>query len=859
MIEISLALGLILPALVLGLVLGRLRWLDAALPRLFRQLPSPADMLAGVPISILVTDATAPDYPIVFVNDCFVDMTDHPASELLGRNARLLQGDDRNQPARDGIRTALAQGHAHTARLRNYRKDGTLIWLEVRLAPFRDRNGRITHYIGVQTDVTADVAAEQRLREHQCQQYELAQLAQLSVQTHDLDEILDAALKMLGRVLDVPLTGVIEHITEADAFQLRAGTGWQAGIVGRTTVAPPEDSPEVLAFRTRQTVIVDDIGNDERFGPQQLYRRHAIDSSILAVIWTDAEPWGLLGVLAPSRNRFDQMDAEFLQSTAALVGHAITRARHARQLAEHGAFLDAIVRDNADAIVTIDSHGTIVSANPAVGPMLGHDPKDLLGKSVAVLMSEADARHHDRYIERFLAGGPASVIGVGREVRARHKSGDLVTVDLSVSETVVEGRRLFVGTLRDLSQRHAMRQQLIQAQKMEAIGQLTGGVAHDFNNLLTVILSNLTSLVEQAATDQQRELLGETLDAAQRGSTLTHQLLAFARQQPLMPRKLDVNALVTDLERLLVRTLGESYVLTADLPAGLWPCNLDAGQLEAALLNLAVNARDAMPEGGNIHFSTANVVLDAESCAHDEDLIPGRYVVLAVSDNGSGMSPEVVANAFEPFFTTKPFGQGSGLGLSMVFGFVKQTGGHVKLTSTLGSGTEVRLFLPAAATKTVAAGTPSPTAGVTEAATEFAQPSRPSTTAAQPTATRILMVEDDPLVSASTRRMLERLGFEPTLAGNAREAIAHLESGAEFDLLFTDVVMPGDMNGRELAEVAHALKPDMAVLFTSGYTNQTIFSDGELSSGITFLQKPYTRATLADTINKALARDASSE
>jgi len=309
---------------------------------------------------------------------------------------------------------------------------------------------------------------------------------------------------------------------------------------------------------------------------------------------------------------------------------------------------------------------------------------------------------------------------------------------------------------------------------------------------------------------------------------------------------------VTDLERLLVRTLGETYVLTSAQAADLWPCNLDAGQLEAALLNLAVNARDAMPEGGSIHFSTANVVQDAEACARDPELTPGRYVVIGVTDTGPGMPPDVIANAFEPFFTTKPFGQGSGLGLSMVFGFVKQTGGHVKLASPPGQGTAVRLFLPAAAEDSAPAeaAVPVPPAGLPDQA-ERAE--RAMATVEQPSGpTRILMVEDDPLVSTSTRRMLERLGFEPSLASNATEAIAHLERGAEFDLLFTDVVMPGEMNGRELAEVARRLRPDMAVLFTSGYTDQTVFTAGELSSGISFLQKPYTRAMLADTIRAAL-------
>lgn len=802
--------------------------------------PPAADaILAALPVSVSVADAAATDLPLVFVNDRFVELTGTPVSQAVGRNARFLQGSDRDQAARADIRTALAEGRSHQTRLRNYREDGSPFWTALHLAPLRDATGRPSHFVGVHLDITEQVETEQRLRDRQQQQFALAAIAQRSVEVDDLAILFEETLAMLGRVLAVKLAGVIEHESATDTFRLCAGIGWQPGIVGRSTTRPSRESPEVLAFASRQTVVVHDIEQDERFGPQPVYDRHGIRSSLSSVIWAGGEPWGLLGALAEEPNRFRTSHIEFVQATAVLLGHAIARHQQTRQMEADRGLLDAIVSSSADAIVTLDRRGTITSANPAVQRMFGYPPHALLGQPIERLLpADGSLGHPDPPQARpdFRDPGPG---GATVELEARHQLGHSVPVEVSLTRAQVGDERLGVLTLRDLTQRQAMQQQLFHAQKMEAIGQLTGGVAHDFNNLLTVILSNLGTLLEQSMDEEARQLIDETVSAAARGSTLTHRLLAFSRQQPLAPRRIDVNELVAGLQRLLARTFGESHQVNFEPAPDLWPCNVDPGHLEAALLNLAVNARDAMPRGGRLTIRTANGVLDAEDCREDDELQPGSYVSITVADTGTGMSPEVMANAFEPYFTTKPFGQGSGLGLSMVFGFVKQSGGHVRLRSELEAGTEVTLFLPRA------------WIAVTSHGDSESERSEPEAAAVDHAPVRILMVEDDPLVGGSTRRMLEHEGYAVSLVTDGPKALALIDTAERFDLLFTDMVMPGEMNGRDLTAAIHERQPDMPVLITSGYADTDLFGDPTTRSG--FLQKPYSRAALVNAIRKALA------
>lgn len=392
-----------------------------------------------------------------------------------------------------------------------------------------------------------------------------------------------------------------------------------------------------------------------------------------------------------------------------------------------------------------------------------------------------------------------------------------------------------VGSMMDVTDSVQMDERLRQAQKLEAVGQLTGGVAHDFNNLLTVILGNAELLTEQLTDQQQLRILAEmTATAAERGAELTNRLLAFSRRQPLDPRNVNVNKLLQNMDSLLRRTLQENIDIETVYAGGLWLSEVDPGQLEGALLNLAINARDAMPDGGKLTIETGNTLLDeAYADGHDE-VKPGQYVMVSVSDTGTGMSSDIVNQAFEPFFTTKQIGKGSGLGLSMVFGFAKQSGGHVKIYSEIGEGSTIKLYLPRAEStgNSVYDGHLAPQ---TEGGSE-----------------NILLVEDDPLVRDHVTSQLKALGYQIHTAGNADEAHDILKLMSNIDLLFTDIVMPGTMNGRQLADLARQLRPGIKVLFTSGYTENAIVHHGRLDRGVHLLNKPYRRQELAAKVRKVL-------
>lgn len=392
-----------------------------------------------------------------------------------------------------------------------------------------------------------------------------------------------------------------------------------------------------------------------------------------------------------------------------------------------------------------------------------------------------------------------------------------------------------VGTCQDIHDRRVLEEQLHWAQRLESIGQLTGGVAHDFNNLLTVILGNAESLSERLSADGANAALSKMiLSAAERGAQLTQRLLAFARRQALDPRAVDVNELVTEMEAMLRRTLGEHIEIECRRGEGLWTALVDPVQLESGLLNLCINSRDAMPAGGRLTIETANVLLDDDYARQHADVRAGQYVMLAVSDTGVGIAAENLQRVFEPFFTTKGKGEGTGLGLAMVYGFCKQSGGHVNLYSEPGQGTTVRLYLPR----------------LTGVASEAPiRQDRPEVVGGTEI---VLLVEDDDLVRRFASEQLIGLGYRVILARNGAEALERLRSSEPVDLLFTDVVMPG-MSGRLLAQEALKLRPALKVLYTSGYTENAIVHQGRLDPGVNLLAKPYRRDELARKIREALA------
>ncbi|MBO9582003.1 MAG: CHASE3 domain-containing protein [Sphingobium sp.] len=389
-----------------------------------------------------------------------------------------------------------------------------------------------------------------------------------------------------------------------------------------------------------------------------------------------------------------------------------------------------------------------------------------------------------------------------------------------------------------IAQRAQAESQVRQLQKMEAVGQLTGGIAHDFNNMLAIITGSL----DLARLRLKRDDVGATLkcidnaqEGAQRAASLTAQLLAFARSQPLEPRIIEPNRLVGSMSELLRRTLGERIEIETVLADGLWRVNADPAQIESALVNLAVNARDAMPDGGKLTIETANSELDDRYARTHEDVRPGQYVMLSVTDTGTGMPQDVIDRAFEPFFTTKDVGRGTGLGLSQVFGFVKQSNGHLKIYSELGKGTTVRVYLPRYVGDA--------------ASTELRE--RDESIMRAVDGEVILVAEDDAEVRAMTVGMLAELGYRVIETGSGAEALAMLEKGGEVTLLFTDIVMPG-MTGRELAEKAIAIRPSLKLLYTTGYTRNSIVHNGMVDQGIAFIQKPFALFGLSRKLREVI-------
>ena len=499
------------------------------------------------------------------------------------------------------------------------------------------------------------------------------------------------------------------------------------------------------------------------------------------------------------------------------------RARLAERLVE-------TMESVGDAIFTLDRDWCFRYLNGHAELVLERKRADLLGRNVWDEFPAARGSEFQQQYERC----------VRDRIRVRFQAefGPLGKLFEVTAYPVEDGLAVY---FHDVTEERRLAEQLEQVQRMDSLGQLTGGVAHDFNNLLTVILGNAELLAEAETGElppQAREMVEMIGNAARRGAEMTQRLLTFARKQTLEPEPTDLNLLLRQRASMLERALGEQVRLTQVPGEALWPAMVDTGRLEAALLNMAVNARHAMPGGGTFTLATSNVVLDEDDAAQHIGLRAGDYVMLAVSDDGNGMLPAVLARVFEPFFTTKEVGQGTGLGLAMVYGFARQSHGHVAIESQVGCGTTIRLYLPRASERHPAA---SPTV-----------PARAMPRSAQ--GERILLVEDDDMVRAFSRSQVALLGYRVLEASSGPQALALLAAHPDVALLFTDVVMSGGMSGVQLAEAARALRPGLPVLYTSGYTENAI-SDEELVEGnALLLGKPFDRAALADKLQQALNR-----
>jgi two-component system cell cycle sensor histidine kinase/response regulator CckA len=509
------------------------------------------------------------------------------------------------------------------------------------------------------------------------------------------------------------------------------------------------------------------------------------------------------------------------------------RRRAEAALRESEARYRRIIETTNEGVMMLDASNLAIFANRRMGALLGYEPAELLGLSIFDLAHETSRAALAHHLEQ------PSQDAVGRQIETRlvrKDQGDLWVLLDSTPLLDDDGRP--TGTLvmvMDVTQRRLLEDQLRQAQKMEAVGRLAGGVAHDFNNLLSVILSYTNMVIGGLKSgDPIRADLEEVEKAGERARELTHQLLAFSRKQVIEPRHLDLNHVIREMERMVRRLLGESFDLSLLTDHKLGTVFADPGQVEQIVMNLVVNARDAMPEGGKITIETGNVDLDQSYALAHHDVRPGSYVLLAVTDSGSGIDPVILGRIFEPFFTTKDAGQGTGLGLSTVFGIVKQSGGHIWVYSERGKGTTFKIYLPR----------------------KNALPDPLSAPAPAPASLRgtetVLLVEDEQQVRAAARVILRRQGYNVLEAQNGGEGFLICERyQGKIDLLVTDVVMP-HMSGKELAARLAGMRPEMRVLFLSGYTENSIVHHGILDSGVSFLQKPITPDSLARKVRAVL-------
>jgi len=745
----------------------------------------------------------------------------------------LVHADDRPALAA-AQRRSLESGGPLEIEHRIVRPDGQVRHVFERAEVRRDASGQAIMQIGTVQDITERKLVELELERRNRQQSVVAELGMEALNDTRAQDLMQHAMSAAARVLEVEYTKVLELLPGGEQLRLVAGVGWQPGLVGEVPVPAGADSQAGHTLDAREPVIVRDMRTETRFSGPALLLQHGVISGASTIIWGSRGPWGVLGVHSTRRRDFSSADVAFLQALANLIGEVLQREDADRAIEERN-----LLRAMASEAAALGGWAL--------------DPK-----TMQLSWSEEVARIHEVPAD-YQPGVDEGSRFYAPEHRDRFDQcleaclADGTPWDEELQIITARGRRIWVrvigraerdrlgnivglhGAIQDISERKALESMLHQSQRLEAVGQLTGGVAHDFNNLLTVILGNADLMVEAAGGNPHLRGLAETtFQAARRGGELTSRLLAYARKQPLEPVPTNVANLIAGMDQLLRRTLDAQVEIEIVRGGGLWTAMVDPAQLESAVLNLCLNARDAMADGGRLTIETANAHLDEDYARQHLEITPGHYVMIAVTDTGTGVSPEIAERVFEPFFTTKASGQGSGLGLSMVYGFAKQSRGHVKLYSEPGEGTTVKLYLPRTR--------------------DDAQAEQRDTPRRLPRGAgeRVLVVEDDEMVRRFVREQVASLGYEVLNAADAGTALRLIESGEAIDLLFTDVVMPGAMDGRQLADAARRLRPDLPVLYTSGYTENAIVHQGRLDPGVSLLNKPYRLADLAEKLAAVL-------
>jgi PAS domain S-box-containing protein len=782
---------------------------------------------------------TVPDGHILSANPAACRMFGRGEEELraLGRGAIV--------DARDPRLTKLLEERARTGRasgeLTMSRKDGSPFPGEVSSFLFTDTSGAMRTSMIIR-DITDRKRAEEQTAGRARQQAAIAELGRLALTGVELQSVLDHAARSVARVLDVALCEVLELQPDRAAALLRAGVGWREGLVGRATVGSGAASQTGFTLHGKAPVIVADLRAEKRFSGSPLLREHGVVSGMSTVIGDPERPYGVLGAYARRPRTFTVHDQHFLQGMAHLLASAVRRGQAEQALRASEASYRRLYESMMDSFVETTMTGEIVLTNASYLALLGYSADEVKKLRHQDLTPARWHSFESGIVEtQVLPRGYSDVY----EKEYIRKDGTVFPVELRTF-LLRDATGRPAGTwaiVRDVTERKRLAEekarledQLRQAQKVEAIGRLAGGVAHDFNNLTAIVLGYGEMLLGQLSPeDPARKSVEQILEAGRRSAALTRQLLAFSRKQTLQPEVLDLNALLHNLEKMLGRLIGEDIRLEFKLAAGLGRVTADPGQIEQVVVNLVVNARDAMPRGGRLTVETADVELDETSAPHHPGVVRGSYVLLTLADTGCGMDKAAMARLFEPFFTTKEKGKGTGLGLAMVYGIVKQSDGYIWATSEPGQGTTFKVYLPRtdaeAQAKTVEAGGAAPRGG----------------------GELILLVEDEAALRGLCECALSDLGYRVSTAASGEEALALVEDERlEPDLVVTDVVMPG-MSGAEMAERLRADRPGLRVIYMSGYPDDAIAQHGVLGQNTPFMQKPFTVRSLALKLREALA------
>jgi PAS domain S-box-containing protein len=737
-----------------------------------------------------------PGFGLVEVNDAFLRMTGFTREEALGKTWQELTPPEFHPASLKAVHEVATIGEATPYEKQYYGKDGKRWW--GLFAPRRINDREVVEFV---LDVTDRKLAEQAARKSDQRFRQLTELSPALVWFSDRD----------GK-----LTYLNQHY-----YDLTGSTPEQALGDGWKRAVHPHDLPRICAAwqdaRAREVPYDVEFRLRRRDGAYRWYRSQATAQR--------DEAGRIIGWLGSNADITPMKEAEQVLRASA--------EELERQVAERTRDRERMWRLSSDVMLVANFDARIEAVNPAWTTMLGWPQEELLGSDFMRLVHPDDVAATQAEVGK-LASGQSTL---RFENRYRQKDGSYRWL----SWAAVPDERFIHAVGRDIQaekeQAEALRQAeeaLRQSQKMEAVGQLTGGIAHDFNNLLTGITGSLEFLATRVAQGRLTGLdryITTAQGAANRAAGLTHRLLAFARRQTLDPKPTDANKLVRDMEDLIRRTVGPQIVVSTVLDPDLWATLCDPNQLESAVLNLCINARDAMPDGGRLSIETRNSQVDERS-ARRRDMRPGEYVVICVTDTGTGMPPEVIARAFDPFFTTKPLGQGTGLGLSMIYGFARQSGGQVRIASEEGRGTTMRLYLPRHRGDAVAE----------EASTDLAD--APRAEAGQ----TVLVVDDEPSVRMLITEVLEELGYAAVEAADGASGLTVLRSDARIDLLVSDVGLPGGMNGRQLADAARQFRPGLRVLFITGYAEHAVLQNENLEPGMQVLTKPFTLETLAARI-----------